>query len=180
MTALKLCAKQTGCAIVAIRHLNTESVPAVYRGGGSIGITGPARSVLVAADPGDETGTRRVLAVTAANLAAPAPSLSYSLVSDEKHGCAQVEWRGVSEHTSTTLLASPVSDEDRSAVSEAEEFLLDALASGPVAAKEIERFAREAGVQPRTLRRSKDRIRAKSVKLGFGSSWSWVLPSARR
>jgi len=178
LTPLKMAAEQTGAAIMAIRHLNKGSGPAIYRGGGSIGIAGAARSILVAAvDPEDETGERRVLAVTGANLAAPAPSLAYRLTSDDERGCARIDWLGVSGHTSATLLAQPVGDDDRTAVGEAEAFLRDLLGGGPVAAKEVERGARDAGVQSRTLRRAKERMGVRSLKVGFGSSWAWSLPA---
>ena len=49
-----------------IRHLNKSGGGhAMYRGGGSIGIIGAARSAfLIARDPDDETGARRIFAVT--------------------------------------------------------------------------------------------------------------------
>ena len=41
---LKLLAEQTQCAILIIRHLNKAGhLPALYRGGGSIGILGACR-----------------------------------------------------------------------------------------------------------------------------------------
>jgi hypothetical protein len=171
-------AERTHTAILVIRHLNKSTGGnAMYRGGGSIGIAGAARSILLAAvDPKDETGNRRVLAVTASNLSAPVPALAYHLAPSEEHGCARVVWEGVSDHTSSTLLAAQVGDEERSAVDEAGDFLRDILASGPVAARDVEKAAREAGVQPRTLRRAKDQLKIRSVKSGMGASWSWVLP----
>src|SRR5205807_2386168 len=44
---LKLIAQRTGVAILVIRHLNKlTGGPSLYRGGGSIGIVGAARSAL--------------------------------------------------------------------------------------------------------------------------------------
>lgn len=171
-------ADRTHAAILVLRHLNKGSGgPAIYRGGGSIGIAGAARSVLLAAvDPQDETGNRRVFAVTASNLAAPVPSLAYHLEPSDEHGCAQIAWDGNSDHTSTTLLASNGDDAERSAVDEACDILRDILSQGPVAACDGEKAARHAGVRPRTLRRAKSRLKVKSVK--SGASWSWVLPPA--
>jgi hypothetical protein len=171
-------AERTHTAILVLRHLNKSGGgPAIYRGGGSIGIAGAARSVLLAAvDPLDESGNRRVLAVTGCNVAAPAPALAYHLAPSEEHGCAQVVWDGHSDHTSSTLLATQIGDEDRSAVDEAGDFLRDILDNGPVAARDVDKAARDAGVQPRTLRRAKERLKIRSVKSGMGASWSWVLP----
>lgn len=64
-------AAETGVAVLVIRHLNkTEGKNALYRGGGSIGIIGAARSgLLVAKDPDDPDGERRILVPTKSNLA---------------------------------------------------------------------------------------------------------------
>ena len=73
-------AEQTGASILIIRHLSKSGGPnALYRGGGSIGIIGAARSgLLVARDP--EQPSRSIVAVTKSNLAAKAPALAYRLV----------------------------------------------------------------------------------------------------
>src|SRR5262249_22936941 len=64
--------ERTGAAGLAVRHLNKGGASGgnpLYRGGGSIGIIGAARSgLLVARDPDDPE--RRVFAVTKSNLAA--------------------------------------------------------------------------------------------------------------
>ena len=80
----------TGAAIVLVRHLNkAPGGAAIYRGGGSIGIIGAARSgLLVAKHPDDET--RRVLASTKSNLGPPPPSLAYRLVGTE-NGAAAIQ-----------------------------------------------------------------------------------------
>ena len=83
-------AQRTRVAVLVLRHLNKSGGSnAMYRGGGSIGIAAAARSILLAAvDPDDDSGNRRVLAVTGANLSAPPPALSYHLAGSEEHGCA--------------------------------------------------------------------------------------------
>ena len=69
----------TGAALVLVRHLNKAmGGSAIYRGGGSIGIVGAARSGLLAAKhPEDEN--RRILASTKCNLGPQPPSLAYRL-----------------------------------------------------------------------------------------------------
>ena len=170
-------AQETGAAIVLVRHLTKGGGSnALYRGGGSIGIIGAARSgLLVAPDPNDEAGARRVLAVTKANLATQATSLAYELVPAEEHGCARVRWLGESSHTSSSLLVPPPSEEERTAADEAVEFLRDALASGPVAAKQLISDARDAGHSKRTIDRAKKEIGAQSMKSGIDTGWLWAL-----
>ena len=50
-------AERTGAAVVVLRHLNKGGgAKAMYRGGGSIGISGQARSILLTGlDPNDDT-----------------------------------------------------------------------------------------------------------------------------
>jgi RecA-family ATPase len=81
LAPLALLADKVGVAIVVVRHLTKSGgANALYRGGGSIGIIGTARSgLLAAADPEDPAGERRVLAVTKGNLAGTVPALGYRL-----------------------------------------------------------------------------------------------------
>ncbi|MGH9045341.1 MAG: AAA family ATPase [Acidimicrobiales bacterium] len=169
-------AERTSCAIVVLRHLNkSTSGPSLYRGGGSIGIAGAARSILVAAfDPDDEERRRRVLASQGSNVAETPPSLAYELEPDEEHGCARVRWIGESAQVAGSLLTAG-NDEERSALTEAVDVLADILSNGPVPAKEAERRAGDEGVHQRTLRRAKDRLGVRSVKSSAGR-WEWVLP----
>lgn len=170
-------AERTRASVVVLRHLNKSTGgPAIYRGAGSIGIGGAARSILLAGfDPEDEDRNRRVLASQGSNVAETPESLSYELVSTEERGCARVRWIGVSEHRAGSLLAAG-SDEDRSALSEACDVLEDILSGGDVAAKEVQRRATEAGVSWATLRRAKGRLDVKSRKAATG--WVWALPEA--
>lgn len=72
-------AERTGATIVVLRHLTkSPGGAAIYRGGGSIGIVGAARSALLAAvDPDDDTGTRRVLAAIKCNLGPLSAAMGY-------------------------------------------------------------------------------------------------------
>jgi 5S rRNA maturation endonuclease (ribonuclease M5) len=167
-------AEDTGAAFIVVRHLNKSSGGnALYRGGGSIGIIGAARSgFLVDKDPNDDRG--RVFACVKSNLAEKPESLSFHL--EDCGGAARVVWDGVSPHTADALLAVS-SDEEKGALREAEEILSDILASGPVQANEATRRAREAGVSERTLRRARKGLGVLSRKAGGpGTPWVWELP----
>lgn len=106
-------AQRQGCAIVAIRHLNKQGgLSAIYRGGGSIGFAGLARSVLaVGRDPEDPE--RFVLASVKINVARRPPSLSYRLVAAGPYEPARVEWLGESTHTAESIIGLDI-DPDRS------------------------------------------------------------------
>lgn len=167
-------AEGTGAAVAVVRHLNKGSGGnPLYRGGGSIGIIGAARTALLVAKHPDDEG-QRVLAPLKSNLSRPARSLAFVLA-EANNGAVRVEWKGETSHTADTLLAAPTDPEERSALGEAMEFLREALKDAPVESKDARKSAREAGVSEATLRRAKAALGVRSTKAGDGS-WSWALP----
>lgn len=176
LAGLAAVAERTGAAIVIIRHLNKASgTSAIYRGGGSIGIIGAARSgLLVANDPDDESGERRVLAVSKGNLAARPPALAYRL--EPYSDTSRIVWLGATDHRADQLLASHGDDEQRSAVSEAVAFLESALAAGPQPADEVTRQARSLGISERTLKRARHQLGVTAARIGgIGPLGRWEL-----
>ena len=175
LAPLAAVANRLGVAVLVIRHLNKSSGgPAIYRGGGSIGLAGAARIVLaVGADPEDET--RRILAPVKANLSAPSPSLAYRLV--EAPGAVRIDWLGTSDVTAAQMLALPVDEEERSVLDDAVAFLRDRLSDGQVDAATVKADAHKASVSERTLRRARDRLKVKPRKLGMTGPWVWSLPA---
>lgn len=170
-------AEETGAAILVIRHLNKSAGgPALYRGGGSIGIIGAARSgLLVARDPEQEQdGERRVLASTKSNLGPKPESLSFHLEQAE-NDASRVVWDGASSHDASALLAQ-VDDSERGALEEAKEVLESILEAEPVSVKEAKRLGREAGIAERTLQRAKEALKVCSRKQGMHGGWIWELP----
>ena len=184
LAQLAAVAEHTGAAILVLRHLNKSSGgPAIYRGGGSIGIIGAARSALVVGrDPDDET--RMVLAVAKANLAPTASSLAYRIV--DRDGVGAIDWGEVTAHTAAELLAarSEATAEERTALDDARVLLAECLANGPVSAKEVRAEARSAGVANRTLDRAKAALHIVARKVGrpgeHGQRWEWSLPEGRQ
>jgi AAA domain len=174
---LAVVAQETGAAVVVVRHLNKAAGGnPLYRGGGSIGIIGAARSgLLVARDP--DNPDRRILASTKCNLAKLPASLSFDL-STADNGALRIGWIGASAHTAESLLAAPRDDEDAGAVQEAVEVLRSILESGPVPSEDVKKEARKAGISERTLHRAKTILDVKSRKLSFTGKgvWQWSLP----
>lgn len=177
MAPLKEVAERTGAAILVVRHLNKGmSANVLYRGGGSIGIIGAVRSgLIVAPDPQDETGARRILAVQKMNVAARAGSLAFH-VEDNGAGDARIAWIGPSSQTAASLFA-PIEDTGGGQMGEAKAFLREALSDGPVAANEIKQLAVMSGVSSRTLERAKKNLGVTSIKQGFEGGFVWSLPS---
>src|SRR5215208_5392152 len=92
LTPLKRMAERTGAAVILVRHLN--KMPGgnpLYRGGGSIGIIGAARSGMVVGSHPD-SDELRVLAGQKNNLSLPPRSLAYRIESAE-NGTARITYR---------------------------------------------------------------------------------------
>lgn len=178
LARLKSLAERTGAAVLLVRHLNKMSGGnPLYRGGGSIGIIGAARSgLIVAQDPEDPDGRRRVLASSKQNLSEPTPSLVFGVASSAVNGAARLEWRGGSSLDAVELMRAPLEEEEKSALEEALEFLKDELSEGPMAAKQVKLNARGEGISERTLNRAKARLKVRSTKEAYG--WTWTLPEA--
>jgi RecA-family ATPase len=181
-------ANETGCAVVAILHLNkSQGMAPLARLGGSIAFGNAARSVLLLdREPDDDTGTRRVLAHIKCNVGPHAPSLLYRvapIVLEAKGNAPMVttsrlELLGETEHDGESILGD---DDDRTALEEAVDFLRDTLGDGERhQAKGIFREAHELHIADRTLQRARKRLGAKSEKAGFGrAGWEWWLPGAK-
>ena len=125
LAPLAALAERTGAAILILRHLNkaTGGNP-TYRGGGSIGIIGAARSGLLVAKHPDNPDHERVLTAIKSNLGPPMPSLRYQIVAPlsgieglEEEGIAQfeqtpvIEWLGESDLDAATLLAASAGEQ---------------------------------------------------------------------
>lgn len=178
LASLKSMAERTGVAVVLVRHLNKGGGGnPLYRGGGSIGIIGAARSgLIVAQDPNDPEGKRRILAGSKNNLAQMEESTSFQ-VATAVNGAARVEWLGQSDLSATDLVKAPLDDEEKSALDEAVEFLREELRGTPISARTIYKNAKDAGVSERTLKRAKSNLKVNSEKEADGS-WSWALPDS--
>lgn len=174
LTPLCKLADEIGIAVVVVRHLNKASGgQAIYRGGGSIGITGAARCThLVAKDPEDEN--RRIFAGIKNNLAPTPSSLAFSL--EGVDGTSKIVWGGVSNHGADALLAIPSSPEEKTALDEAKDFLTDLLSNGPIESNRVQKESKVAGIADATLRRAKKALNIVMEKHKFQGAWVWALP----
>ncbi len=181
-------ADRLSIAPVVIRHWNKREGKAMYRGGGSIGLTGAARSVLlVAPDPDDDM--RRILAPVKANLSELAPALAYRIEVSPVRGpdapdggktlltATRIAWLGPTSHKANDLSAM-ADDQEATAQDEAATWLEDALGMGPVKTVLLQKLAREAGHTWRTVQRAKDRmgVVAEKERGSLEGGWRWRMP----
>ena len=171
-------AERRGCCIIVLRHLNKSGgANPVYRGGGSIGISGAARAVFMCGrDPEDETGEQRVFANVKMNIAAEPVSLAYMVAHDETSGVGRIEWLGSSEHRAVDLLGEPGSKEDHSERDEAADWIVSYLSSegSEAPAKDVKKAARAAGFSERTLDRARQKAKVATGRSGFGKGALYV------
>lgn len=173
LAPLAAVADRTGAAVLIVRHLNKSGTgPAMYRGGGSIGITGAARSVLLLAqDPDDESA--RILARVKCNLAPPVRAMRLRLVTEGD--VARIEWAGDCDATADDLLqVVKETPEKRGAVTAAEDALREILDGAPVLTVDVEQQAKAVGVKKRTLWRAKERLNV--IAKRRAGRWWWCLP----
>jgi putative DNA primase/helicase len=165
-------------AILIVRHLNKAvGKSAIYRGGGSIGIGGLARSALLLSKHPHERD-RIILTQTKSNLGARAKGVIMSIATED--GVGRIIWEGEDDLTSDEVLSEQAKGTTRNKAtkrSEIERWLSDILADGPVPAKEVEALAEEAGYSGSMLRKVKDSLGIRADRTGFGANgaWMWTL-----
>jgi hypothetical protein len=171
-------AQRTGAAFVLIRHLNKGTFAnALYRGGGSIGIIGAARSgLLVVKDPDDENA--RIFGGTKSNLSKAMPSWKYRITENDQ-GVPHIQWEGESERSASELLSQSNERDTTSKLDAACEHLRDRLHAGAQPEKALMAELQVLGISKVTMRRAKDLLGVESKKHGIGTDgyWEWLLPS---
>ncbi|MEX3652380.1 AAA family ATPase [Mycolicibacterium fortuitum] len=179
LSALAAAADANDCTVLLLRHLNkAKGGDPLYRGGGSIGIVGAARSgLLVAADPDDPS--RRVLASVKSNLGVTPASLAYRLVDSPDHGVARVEWEGVSNLDAHSLLSTPRDDDPdaKNSRRDVDDWLGKLLADGPVESNTVYEAADAAGFSKDKAKRAKGRMKVEAYRETGDGPWLWRLPT---
>lgn len=169
-------ARETQTTFLLLRHLNkNSSAPAMYRGGGSIGISAAARSVWIAArDPDDENGC--ILAPQKSNLARPPRSRRFRIEDVPHIGSSRARWGEECDLRSEDLVRGAATDDERSALDEAKEFIQGALTAGPVAITKLADEARKVGISMPTFKRARRALGVKPVKETGVLRGHWYLP----
>lgn len=177
LAPLSRMADETGAAILVVRHLKKggSDIPAIQRGGGSIGIIGAARSaLLIAKDPKDET--RRIVASVKSNLSKPPMSLAYR-IGEDPNGAPSLTWEGEVEITADELLgAQGIELHQKRPRANAVAFLRASLEDGPLSAVEVNRAAESEGFTESTMKRARSKLGVTSAKTGFQGGWLLALP----
>lgn len=189
LAPVRMFAATTNAAVIMIRHLNKSAgSKAMYRGGGSIGITGFGRATYQVSKMSDGL---RVLAEVKNNLAPETPSLGFRVESNN-HGQPFVTWTGVVDMTAQQALdraERPAVEEDdvdeiasmRQARRLERQFLADLLTEhGPMSWLDIVAHGKAEGFSESTLRRARADLKLSKqhgVKGNASTLWSLVGPA---
>lgn len=177
-------ASRMDAAAVGISHFSKggQGSDPASRVVGSIAFTAVARVVLVAAKVKGEEGNndRRILARGKSNIGPDDGGFKYYIEQSEPlpgiHA-SYIAWGKAVEGSARELLNEPDGEgsEDKSAVDAAQEFLREALASGPTPTRTLQTECKDAGVSWASVRRASAAMGVMKRK-GAGSIWYWSLP----
>jgi archaellum biogenesis ATPase FlaH len=169
-------AERLGIAILLLRHLNKLNGGAsLYRGGGSIGMIGAARSaMIVGRDP--EKPTRHVLAMNKCNLGPRPRSLAYTI--EPEADVARIAWEeqpcdltaaDILWHAPTQARTGAPKSAD--AQKEAEDFLLLNLCKGPVSLLVLQEAAKATGLEWKAVQKARAKLGIKAQRIGLDLLW---------
>jgi hypothetical protein len=175
-------AAQQNCTVAGVRHLNKgESPRAVYRGAGSIGVIGHARTGLIVAQAPDND-SERILAVAKSNLATPPTSLRFAIAAHDT-GCpdasCRIRWLGTAPYRANQLVERPPNAEERArgrVERECQEYIHRLLRRCDMPVKSVKADCAEAGFSVRTTERAAHSLGV-VLKRHYGIIM-WSLPTA--
>lgn len=178
-------AQRHRCAVIGIAHLNKgDSSDVLNRVVGSVGFTTSARSVLAVGEH-PEDPAERVLALRKSNMtdvsAVPAVRFrieSATVTTDDGDtiDTSRVVVVGEEHGIDANAILSVPDAQERTARTEAAEWLREVLEDGEVSVKELKSMARDADIAERTLYRARKEleisIRRDDSKQGRPAYWS--------
>lgn len=169
-------AKDTGCAIVIIAHMNkAKDTSPLYRTNGSIDIAGAARSILaVTRTANNQNPAERYLVQVKSNLAPMGSAILFE-VADK--GVNFLDELDLSAEDAFSALAPRVGRPNEREEA-ATDFIRSLLADGRRSATECEARLEAAGFKKSTYKKSKKKAGVRSVKDGF--VWYWTLPEVEK
>lgn len=174
-------AGQLDCAVLGVTHFSksTSGRDPLERVAGSLAFGAVARVVLATVKSADDDAPRRLVRAKS-NLGPDSGGFEYNLflapVPGHEIHAQSVEWGSVLEGTARELMSIEQPDKESGLQEDAEAFLREFLACGPVSYKEIAAAAKAYGHKDRTLRRAKDSLGVEAVKTAMSGGWSWRLP----
>ncbi|MCQ2470405.1 MAG: AAA family ATPase [Clostridia bacterium] len=163
-------AKETGCAIIIVGHLNKmQGAKSLYRSLGSIDVVGAARSTLLIGRTSSERPSERMMVIQKSNLAPTGTGVVFNI--DE----LGIEWIEERAATADELFCEKTgAGRPNVKYEKAKEILTNLLSDGGKPQSEIMLAMENENISRSTVFKAKSEIGAVSRKVG--SSWEWFLP----
>ena len=176
LSPLATLSARQGVAVLCVTHLRKSAGAAVHRAIASIAFTAAARAVwAVAPDPSDVN--RRLMLPVKQNLGPNIGGLAFRV--ETQNGLPRLDWEaGAVTLNANDVLSSVEDREDQSEQREAEAWLRQLLAEGPVPVQRIQTEAKAAGLSWTTVRRAKESLSVLAKKSGYLAGWEWRLEGA--
>lgn len=178
--------EKLGCAVLGISHFSkgTGGKDPMERVTGSLAFAALARVVLATGKIIEGDTVRRIFCRAKSNIGIDSGGFEYDLqqmeISGHKGLCSSyVAWGQAVEGSARELLAEPdnreTGEQDSSALDDAKAFLLELLADGELAQKQIQLDAKGASHSWRTVERAKKELNIVSIKSKVDKCWYWKL-----
>ncbi len=164
-------AKETGCAIVIIAHMNKmRDTNPLYRTNGSIDIAGAARSILAVTKTGNKDNPQeRYLVQVKSNLAPMGNAIVFEVSENGVVFVDEIELTAEQAFLSNAPRMGRPNDKEIAAI----EMIKNTLSVGELPATECEERLKQAGFGKSTIKKAKRKAGVVSTKRGF--SWYWKL-----
>ena len=165
-------AKDTGCAIVIIAHMNKmkDNNP-LYRTNGSIDIAGAVRSILaITRTPNKEAPAERYLVQVKSNLAPTGSAILFEVAEKGVDFISEMEMTAEEAFLSLAPQIGRPNEKEMKAKS----FLIEMLQGGEMLSSDCEEKLEAAGFKKSTIKKAKKNAGVISKKKGF--LWYWSLP----
>lgn len=178
LAPLSKLAEKYKTAIVLISHLNKNTGENVlYRTTGSLAFIAAVRTAYIVTKDKNNP-QRRLLMPLKSNISKEKTGLAYSIMEAENNAPVIAWEKKAVEMTAEEALAPSESKEEHTATNEAKDFLLRILVNGAMKVNDVEKEARQAGINKKPLRSAREKLGIKSKKSttfkdGF---WEWSLP----
>mgnify|MGYP003238795668 FL=1 len=169
-------ARDTGCAIVIIAHMNkAKDTSPLYRTNGSIDIAGAARSILaVSRTSNKQNPAERYLVQVKSNLAPIGSAILFDVADKDVNFLDELELSAEDAFSaSAPRMGRPNAREEA-----ATDFIRSLLSDGRRLASDCEAKLESAGFKKSTYKKSKKKAGVRSVKDGF--LWYWTLPEVEK
>ena len=165
-------AKNTGCAIVIIAHMNKmRDTNPLYRTNGSIDVAGAARSILaITRTPNKEAPAERYMVQVKSNLAPTGSAILFEVAEKGVDFISEMEMTAEEAFQSLAPKIGRPNDKEV----KAKAFLMEMLKDGEMLSSDCEEKLEAAGFKKSTIKKAKKNTGVISRKKGF--LWYWSLP----